>query len=286
MLILCQSSSSHSYNIVAASISGNGLKFLWHFKASPHLNLLFWTARHVVVVLSLLLSINKKSASCENVNKPRLHWCDRCMWAHTVHADGALKAVSLVRPSLSFLSVNQYLLTKRAPSPTTSTSPAEGKGKSMVPVSTDWQGRQRHVNHSSQAMADFPGHRSEKNLYKTHYSMTCHHIRRTGRGGEWEARINLRFTRKVSSVFLHSHAPFLFPSGTSLFLYLWQAAGGKIAGYMRPEPRRMLAFCVCLARNTISSSLISLLTFPRYRAHTSPVKPESLVNKPGVCTQR
>lgn len=166
MLILCQSSSSHSYNIVAASISGNGLKFLWHFKASPHLNLLFWTARHVVVILSLLLSINKKSASCENVNKPRLHWCDRCMWAHTVHADGALKAVSLVRPSLSFLSVNQYLLTKRAPSPTTSTSPAEGKGKSMVPVSTDWQGRQRHVNHSSQAMADFPGHRSEKIFIK------------------------------------------------------------------------------------------------------------------------
>lgn len=53
----------------------------------------------------------------------------------------------------------------------------------MVPLSIDWQGRQRHMNHSSQAMVDLLGHRSEKNLYKTHYSMACHRIRRSGGGG-------------------------------------------------------------------------------------------------------
>ena len=63
---------------------------------------------------------NEKSASCENVNKPlRLHWfhprvCVRVLYTHT-HTYSALKAVSWVRPSPSFLSVNQCLLTKTPP---------------------------------------------------------------------------------------------------------------------------------------------------------------------------
>lgn len=60
--------------------------------------------------------------------------------------------------------------------------PAKGKRKSMLSLSIEWPGRQQRVNHSLQAMADWLGHRSERNLCKTHYSMACHRIRWKGGG--------------------------------------------------------------------------------------------------------
>ncbi len=200
----------------------------------------WWCA---VIVLSLLLSVNEKSATCENVNKPSActgftHVCESilCTRTHThthkhTHTHSALKAVSLVRPCLSFLSVNQCLLTRNPPRPppppfvpTTSTCTSSQPGalacqrkrKSMVPLSIDWQGRQQHVNHSSQAMADWLGHRSRKIFIKLITAWLVITSGEEGRGGgrrvwgrerEMQTRINLRFTREVSAAFSRSPVP-------------------------------------------------------------------------------
>lgn len=110
-----------------------------------------------VIILSLLLNINEKSPTCENVNTPSActgftHVCESILYTHS-----ALKAVSLVRPCLSFLSVNQCRLPP--PLPHLHKQPVwaltcQRKRKSMVPLSFHWQARQQHGNQSSQAMAD------------------------------------------------------------------------------------------------------------------------------------
>ena len=89
--------------------------------------------------------------------------------------------------ALSVLPLNHPSSSLPAPAPAASqaTLPAslpacQRKRKSMVSLSIACQGRQQHVNHSSHAMLDWLGHWSKKNLYKTHYSMTCHHTRWRG----------------------------------------------------------------------------------------------------------
>lgn len=89
-----------------------------------------------------------------------------------------LKAVSLARPRLSFLSVNQCLPTTRAttapPPPPTCTGSRPGasqrgkerKRKSIVSLSLNCQCGQQPVNHRSRAMADLPEHRSGKIFIK------------------------------------------------------------------------------------------------------------------------
>lgn len=120
------------------------------------------------------------------------------------------------------------------------------------------------------------------------HDLSMHQVKGEVKWEEWEMQthINLCFTRKVLAAFsrLIAHVPnplmqalilIIRPGGENYRLHvtcLWALI--KIGSLLTaPSGLCLPAMGGC----KISSSLINLLTFPRYRTHTSPT--ESLVNK-------
>lgn len=151
------------------------------------------------------------------------HVCESILYTHTY---SALKAVSLVRPCLSILSVNKYLLTKK-PSvlPTTTCtssepgpSPAKGKENQwFLYLSTDRADNSMWITVHRRWLTDWDIDLKKSLQNSLQHDLSSHQAK-GGRGeeGTWnERRRHVLISVSLARCQLHSHArwsPFLIHS--------------------------------------------------------------------------